>query len=103
MRPSVMSTPNYYLIYFMTTANRLSSAPSRFILAVGLASSGLLALALPTFAHAATYAYVNTAMEIRTVVANDWQTALATAPGIHLHSGVVLLTSLLNPMVGTHI
>ncbi len=81
----------------MTTT--FSSASVRGIVAVGLAFSGLLALTLPTFAHAATYAYVNSSMEVRSVVANDWQTALSTAPGIHIHSGVVLLTSLMPSLI----
>ena len=76
---------------------------TRVLLTASLASSGLLAAALPSLTHAATYAYVDTSMEVKTVVASDWMSALATAPGIHLHSGVVLLTSLYTNLVGAHI
>lgn len=46
-----------------------------------------------TSANAATYAYVNTTGEVKSVIANDWMTAILTAPGIHIHSGVMLLKS----------
>ena len=44
-----------------------------------------------SFALAATYAYVNTQGEVRTVEAADPNTAINTAPGIHMNSGVILL------------
>lgn len=84
----------------MINYNHLPVAASRFLLAAGIAGASLLAVALPSFAHAATYAYVNNASEVRTVVANDWQTAIATAFNISLHSGVLLLTSLNGNLVG---
>jgi hypothetical protein len=50
------------------------------------------AIAAPTAsALAATYAYVNTQGEVRTVEAGDPNTAINTAPGIHMRSGVILL------------
>ncbi len=49
--------------------------------------------AVPALSFAATYAYVNHAGEIRTVIANTAEAALATAPGLHIHSGVLLLDS----------
>lgn len=52
---------------------------------------GVFTMALPGIASAATYAYVNTLGEVSTVTANTWQTAMATAPNIHTHSGVMLL------------
>ena len=62
------------------------------------AGSALIAFTLvlsgfATSASAATYAYVNTFGEVRSVVANDWMTAILMAPGIHIHSGVLLLKS----------
>jgi hypothetical protein len=59
-----------------------------------LALVSVLALAstvLPVSASAATYAYVATNGEVKSVVANDWMTAIATAAGIHINSGVLLL------------
>lgn len=47
----------------------------------------------PATASAAVYAYVDTAGEVKTVTATDWMTAIATAPFIHMHSGVMLLTT----------
>ena len=42
-------------------------------------------------AHAAMYAYVDAAGDVKSVTANDWRSAIATAPNIHMHSGVLLL------------
>ena len=48
---------------------------------------------LPAFAQAATYAYVDASGDVRSITASDWQTAINTAPNIHMHSGVLLLNS----------
>ncbi len=58
------------------------------IITLGLAAA--LALA-PAFASAATYAYVNSSGEVQPVVAANWQAAIATAPNIATHSGVILI------------
>jgi len=87
----------------LATAPRFSLVSVRQLFVIGLVASGLFVMALPTFAHAATYAYVDASMEIKAITANDWQTALATAPNIHIHSGVVLLVSQLSGMVGSSI
>ncbi len=50
-------------------------------------------LALPAFASAASYAYVDNIGDVKTVTANDWQTAIEIAPNIYIHSGVLLLDS----------
>ncbi len=60
---------------------------------MGFAIITAAVLALPVFAQAASYAYVDAAGEVKMVVANDWMSAIATAPGIHINSGVFLLTS----------
>lgn len=44
-----------------------------------------------TTASAATFAYVDATGEVRSVVANDWSTAISTAPNIHVNSGVFTL------------
>jgi len=58
---------------------------------------GTLALAAlvasPAASYAAMYAYVNQDGEVRTVEAADPNTAIATAPAIDEHSGVLLLDS----------
>jgi hypothetical protein len=49
-------------------------------------------VALPTASFAQTFAYVNTSGEVTSTEAADANTALATAPNIAVHSGVMLLT-----------
>lgn len=78
---------------FMTTSHRFSSISARTIIAATLASSSVFALALPSFAHASTYAFVNTSGEVNAVTADSWTLAIANAINIAIHSGVVLLTS----------
>lgn len=57
--------------------------------------AGALALAaltaLPAASFAATYAFVNTDGEVRTMEASTATQALTTAPNLHVHSGVMLL------------
>ena len=59
----------------------------------GVAFLGLIALSIPAFASAATFAYVDATGEVRSVTANDWMTAIATAPNIAPTSGVYTLNS----------
>ena len=77
----------------MTTYNRFSGASARVIVAATLASSSLFAMALPSFAHASTYAFVSTSGEVNAVTADTWMLAIANAVNIAIHSGVMLLTS----------
>lgn len=58
-----------------------------------VATAVLTLMALPSMAFAANYAYVNTSNEVAMVVADTWQQAIATAPSIHMHSGVLILNS----------
>ena len=62
---------------------------------------GIIALALfvagsPSSSYAATYAYVNTTGEVRSVEAASSDSAIATAVDRSTHSGVILLTNLLD-------
>ncbi len=73
----------------MTNTSRLFSVQN-----VTLAIFAVVAITLFGFtasAHAASYAYVTTTGEVKSVTADNWMTAINTAPGIHMHSGVLLL------------
>lgn len=54
----------------------------------------------PAAAFAATYAYVNTSGEVMTTDAATPDQALQIAPNISLHSGVMLINSTSDPVVG---
>ena len=66
---------------------------------ISVASIGVIALCAvafmvaPAMASAAVYAYVDATGEVKSVTAVDWMTAINTAPNIHIHSGVMLLTT----------
>ena len=64
-----------------------------FIVGASLVTLAFLGMSLPTFASAATYAYVDAQGEVKSVTANDWQTAIKIAPNIHMNSGVLLLST----------
>jgi hypothetical protein len=57
-------------------------------------------VAAPVAAMAQTYAYVNTSGEVRTMDADSASQALATAPNLAVHSGVMLIESSSDPVVG---
>lgn len=57
-------------------------------------------VAVPAATMAATYAYVNTSGEVRTVEAATATAALNTAPNLGVHSGVMLIESTSDPVVG---
>ena len=50
-------------------------------------------LAVPGFAFAADYAYVNQAGEVNMITASNPTEAMTIAPNIHVNSGVLLLDS----------
>jgi hypothetical protein len=58
---------------------------------VYLGALALAALVAPQISSAATYAYVNTAGEVMSMEAASANVALSTAPGLHVHSGVMLI------------
>lgn len=60
-------------------------------------------VAIPGVSLAATYAYVNTAGEVMTMEASNASTAIATAPGIHSRSGVMLIETTSDPVVGDNV
>jgi hypothetical protein len=62
---------------------------TRFIMVAAAAA----VVAAPAVSLGATFAYVNQQNEVRTVTADTANIALATAPNIHVHSGVLLLDS----------
>jgi hypothetical protein len=75
------------------TLNTRQAAGTKVLLGMGLALLGVIAVSLPLFANAASYAYVDAFGDVRSVTAVDWMTAIKTAPNIHMHSGVLLLDS----------
>lgn len=70
--------------------NTISS--TKIVLAT-IALFALILVSVPNFAGAASYAYVASTGEVKSVTADDWMTAIATAVGIHINSGVFLLKS----------
>ncbi len=50
-------------------------------------------IAAPAGAFAATYAYVNTAGEVMTMEASSAEQALTSAPNLHVHSGVMIISA----------
>lgn len=68
---------------------------------------GALALAatvaVPGISLAATYAYVNQSGEVMTTDAASANQAIMTAPNIGVHSGVMLIDSTSDPVVGDHV
>ncbi len=75
----------------------LMNVGARVLVGTGLA---LTTFALPSIAFAATFAYVNSAGEVRTVNADTPNIALSIAPGIAVHSGVLLLVNPSDAIVG---
>lgn len=76
---------------FHTTQANLSTVATALI--TGVVLTAIIFISNPLFASAASYAYVSSTGEVKSVVANDWQSAINTAPGIHMNSGVLLLDS----------
>ena len=60
---------------------------------ITLVTLSIVLLSTVTFAQAATYAYVDATGEVKSVEASNWMSAIAIAPNIHMHSGVLLLKS----------
>jgi len=87
----------------MTSTKQFALSTSQVLVGAVLAISGVLAFGLPTQAHAATYAFVNTSGEVSIVSANDPVSAMATAFNIAVHSGVMLLQSQTDAFVGFHV
>ncbi|MDB5245263.1 MAG: hypothetical protein JWN90_368 [Parcubacteria group bacterium] len=57
-------------------------------------------IALPSMSYAATYAYVNSSGEVAAVTADTAAQALATAPNMDIHSGVMLLSNPNDGIIG---
>lgn len=60
-------------------------------------------VATPSLASAATYAFVNKSAEVSVVVADNPNQAIQNAFNISAHSGVILLSSLSDSIVGNHV
>lgn len=71
---------------------------------LGFMVMAFISLVLPTFASAATYGYVGNDGYVRSIVANEWQSALDIASLISMHSGVILLETTRHfEMVGDYV
>ena len=77
----------------MNKSTTILSSSKIALTVTGLAIAAFVTMSLPLSASAATYAYVDTTGEVKPVVADTWQEAIAKAIGIHIHSGVMLLSS----------
>lgn len=79
---------------------------TRSLSTLGMAALATITLAIimmtsiPAHAQAATYAFVNNSGEVSIVAASSPTEALATAFNISVHSGVMLLQSQLDAIVG---
>lgn len=73
-----------------------SSVSVHVLIGAGLVAMVLAIMSFPSFASAATYAFVDQSSNVRSIVADTWQTAIASAPNIHINSGVMLLNGLNN-------
>ena len=82
--------------------NQINAAKAlKGIVSLGLIVAAAVLVVSPSVSFAATYAYVNASGNVNTVVADNPNTAIATAPNISTHSGVMLLNSQSNQdMVG---
>ncbi len=76
----------------MNNTNTSFGTKALLVIGAGLVLA-FLGMILPTFADAASYAYVDATGEVKSVTANDWRTAINVAPNIHIHSGVLLLNT----------
>jgi hypothetical protein len=65
--------------------------------------AALALVSVPALAAAADYAYVDQQGNVRSTTADTWQAAIATAPNIHINSGVMLLTSANDDIVGNDV
>jgi hypothetical protein len=66
-------------------------------------AAALALMAVPALAFAADYAYVDQLGNVRSTTADNWQAAIATAPNIHINSGVMLLTTANDEVVGDEV
>ncbi len=63
---------------------------------LGLVVVAIVFMSLPALSMAASYGYVNSLGNVSMVVADNPMIAIATAPNIATHSGVILLNTQVN-------
>lgn len=73
---------------------------TNIFITTGALVAALAIVAIPATSSAATYAYVNQNDEVAVVVASNPTIAIATAPQIDMHSGVLLLSNPNDDIVG---
>lgn len=73
--------------------NNMNTAIKNVAKKTGLIALSAVLMGIPTVSFAANYAYVNHAGEVNMIIADSPTEALNTAPGIGVHSGVMILNS----------
>jgi len=69
---------------------------------VSMLTAAILAMGFPVFSYASTYAYVNQAGQVNTVIADTAANAIAIAPGISANSGVMLIANSTGAVLGVN-
>lgn len=90
MPKSILTLIHHTMITYSTSLKQATFSFAK----VGVIAAALIVMALPNLSQAATFAYVNQSGNIGVVTADTWMSAIANAPGIAIHSGVILLENL---------
>lgn len=77
----------------MKTTTQTSAFTRLALLGGTLGLASVIAMSVPALAFAADYGYVNSMGEVNMVQASSPMEAIRIAPGIGIHSGVILLDS----------
>lgn len=77
----------------MTNNKDSLKVSSRYLTTTAFMVAVIITISLPVLSYAASYAYVHNSGEVRMVTADNYMQAIATAPNIAEHSGVLLLDS----------
>ena len=77
----------------MKTTTQVSTLTRLALFGGTLGAASVIAMTLPALAFAADYGYVNSMGEVNMVQASSPTEAIRIAPGIGIHSGVILLDS----------
>ena len=87
----------------MKTNTSFTLTGVHMLVAALIAVAAVFAVSAPLQAHAATYAFVNTSGEVSIIAAESPEQALMSAFNISIHSGVMLLQSQFDAIVGDRV